>query len=142
MGNLCCKPSSHKRNSEADSDCSQEDIVLQSPAFTQHTEPEIVSNHEPSNEIRNSDENIGGHERSNTDFSAQIEDSNNVEQPTNAGIRCDFCPSDVIKLQTLDLSPTQSIELDVIPESTEEPGSSKELKKIAKRLKPKKEFTN
>ena len=140
MGNLCCKQSSHKKISEADSDCSQEDIVLQSPTFTQ--QPEIVSNHEPSNEIRNSNENIGGHECSNTDFSAQIEDSNSVEQPTNSGIQCDFCPSDVIKLQMLDLSPSQSIELDVIPESTEEPGPSKELKAIAKRLTPKKEFTN
>ena len=59
---------------------------------------------------------------------------------------CDFCPNDFFKLQILDLSP--SIELDVIPESkeepesTKEPGPSKELKKIAKRLKPKKEFTN
>ena len=142
MGNLCCKLSSHKRNSEAKSDCSQEDIVLQSPTITQHTEPETVSNHEPFNEIRNSDENIGGHEHSNIDFSAQIEDSNDVEQPTNTGVCCDFCQSDVIKLQMLDLSLNQTIELDVIPESTEEPRTSEELKKIAKRLKPKKEFTH
>ena len=101
-----------------------------------------MSNHEPSNEIRNYNENIGRNECSNTDFSAQIEDSNSVEQPTNSGIQCNFCPSDVIKLQMLDLSPSQSIELDVIPESTEEPGPSRELKNIAKRLKPKKEFTN
>ena len=58
---------------------------------------------------------------------------------------CSFCPSDLLKSQMLDLSPSQSIELDVIPESTEEPGPSRpsrELKNIAKRLKPKKEFTN
>ena len=55
---------------------------------------------------------------------------------------CNFCPSNLLKAQMLDLSPSQSIELDVTPESTEEPGPSRELKNIAKRLKPKKEFTN
>ena len=55
---------------------------------------------------------------------------------------CNFCPSDLLKSQMLDLSPNQSIELDVIPESTEMPAPSRELKNIAKRLKPKKEFTN
>ena len=51
---------------------------------------------------------------------------------------CHFCPSNLLKAQMLDLSPSQSIELDVIPESTEAPGPSRELKNIAKRLKPKK----
>ena len=60
MGNLCCKPSTHKRNSRAESDSSRKNRVQQNPTTIQHTVPENVSNHEPSNEIMNSNENVGG----------------------------------------------------------------------------------
>ena len=92
MGNLCCKPSTRRRNSEADSDsCHRQlrNVVLQSLEPIPATEPEVVSNHEPSNEIRNSNENIGGQEHLNTDFSAQIEDSSDVVQHTNTSRLCD-----------------------------------------------------
>ena len=92
MGNLCCKPSTRRRNSEADFDSSHRqfrNVVLQSFEPISATEPEVVSNHETSNEIRNSNENIGGQEHLNTDFSAQSEDSSDVVQHTNTSHLCD-----------------------------------------------------
>ena len=93
MGNLCCKPSTRRRNSEADSDsCHRQlrNVVLQSLEPIPPTEPEVVSNHEPSNE------NIGEQEHLNKDFSAQLEDSSaqlegssDVVQHTNTSRLCD-----------------------------------------------------
>ena len=144
MGNFCCKPSSRKINSRAESDSDCNNRFQQSPTSIQHTEPENVSNHEPSNEIMNSDENVGGddhlnpnlfvsnvasvlqspgpesiqptqpeivsnneptieltnsnedvgaNEHSNTEFSAQNIDSYDVQQHTNTGNLCDILKS-------------------------------------------------
>ena len=75
MGNLCCKPSTRKRKSELNSDSGQENIVLQRPVSIQPAEPEIASNLEPSNEITNSNENVGENERLNTDHFVSNVDS-------------------------------------------------------------------
>ena len=53
MGNLCCKPSSRKINSRAESDSDCNNRFQPTPTSIQHTEPENVSNHEPSNEVAN-----------------------------------------------------------------------------------------
>ena len=93
MGNLFGKPSTHKRNSEADSDFGRrqfQNVVLQSFEPIPSTEPEIVSNHEPSIEVMNSYENIGGQEHLATEFSAQLEDSSDVVQHTNTSDLCDI----------------------------------------------------
>ena len=71
MGNL---PPTRKRNSRAESDSSRKNRVQQRPI--QHTtEPESVSNHEPSNEIINSDENVGGDVHLNANFLVSSVDS-------------------------------------------------------------------
>ena len=48
-----------------------------------------MSNHEASSEIRNSTENMDEQENSNTDISAQLEDSCDVVQHTNTSCLCD-----------------------------------------------------
>ena len=65
MGNLCCKPSTRKRNSRTEFVSSRKNRNQQSPESIQHAEPENASNHEPSNEIMNSNENVGGDDRLN-----------------------------------------------------------------------------
>ena len=75
MGNLCCKPSTRKRNSRTEFDSSRKNRVQQSPKSIQHTEPENVANHEPSNEITNSDENVGGDDHLNADLFVSNVDS-------------------------------------------------------------------
>ena len=51
--------SSRKINSRAESDSDCNNRFQQSATSIQHTEPENVSNHEPSNEITHSDQNVG-----------------------------------------------------------------------------------
>ena len=85
MGNLCCKPSTRRRNPEADSDSSQRqcrNVVLQSLEPIPPTEPEVVSNHKHSNE------NNGEQEHLYTDFSAQLEESSDVVQHTITSCLC------------------------------------------------------
>ena len=58
-------------------------IGKQSPESVLPAEPEVVSNHGLSNDVTNSNENIGGQEHLNTDFSAPM-------QHTNTGDLCDI----------------------------------------------------
>ena len=75
MENLCCKPSSRKINSRAESDSDCNNRFQPTPTSIQHTEPENVSNHEPSNEITNSGQNFGGDEHLNDNILVSNVDS-------------------------------------------------------------------
>ena len=129
MGNLmtrcvCGKPEFEDQTNDKDSDSGQKNFVPDRPESIQPTESEIVSNHEISSELTNSNENICGQDRLNTDFSVQIEDSCNVEEHKNTGDLCD-----ILKIQNFSKSEGQSLKDKLQPDQ----GSNK-FGKIHKNL--------
>ena len=101
---VCGKPEFEDQNIDKDSDSGQKNFVPQRPESIQPTEPEIESNHETSSELTNSNENIGGQDRLNAEFSVQIEPSCNVEQHTNSSDLCD-----ILKIQNFSKSEGPSL---------------------------------
>ena len=109
MGNLmtrcvCGKPEFEDQTINKDSDSGQNNFVPKRPKSIQIAETEIVSNHETSSDLTNSNENIGGQDRLNAELSVQIEDSYNVEQHTNTGDLCD-----ILKIQNFSKSEGPSL---------------------------------